>query len=249
MQNSDTMSDSPTEGSIVTKGSTVTKGSIVTSTGGPIIVTTRPGEFASKVARLEEPNNNVIRPEETSNTVTREGRHKRVPPQVTRGPSVVARKVGGNNTGPRGLSRGRREGRAQLSAVAQVVAQQAVRAVLDVHGAGPSSPQSKERQPRVSTRTHLAKAPVQQHEEQESQSARLLSVAVRPTSSELLLFVKRPCQPRPRSQRCDELPARWKTQALKDKAKSVLKEVRDAQCRQTAGSLIRLQIGEGNDKE
>ena len=213
-------------------------------------MTARPGEFASKVARLEETNNNVVRPEETINTVTREGRHKRVPPQVPRGPSVVARKVGGNTTGPRGLSRGRSKGRAQqLSAVAQVVAEQAVRAVLDVHRESPSSPQAKERQPRVSTRTHPAKAPVQQHEEQESQSARLLSVAVKPTSTELLVFVKRPCQPRPRSQRCDELPPRWKTQALRDKAKSVLKEVRDAQCRQSAGALISLQLGEGEDKE
>ena len=160
---SSAVSDFPAEGSIVTKGSTVTKGSIVTeaveepsstvtSSGGPSIMTTRPGEFASKVARLEEPNNNVIRPEETSNTVAREGRHKGVPPQVVKGPSVVARKAGGNNTGPRGLSRGCREGRAQLSAVAQVVAQQAVRAVLDAHCAGPSSPQSRGRQPRVSTR-------------------------------------------------------------------------------------------------
>ena len=233
----------------MTKGSVMAKDSIVTSPGRPIKVTARPGEYASKAARLEENNNTVVVPEETNNNVVGEGRHK-VPSQVTRSPSVVARKVGGNSSGPRVLSRGRRKGRAQqLSAVAQVVAELAVRAVLDVHHESASSPQVKERLPRVSTRTHPAKALVQQHEEQENQSARLLSVAVKPTSTELLVFVKRPCQPRPRSQRCDELPPRWKTQALRDKAKSVLKEVRDAQCRQSAGALISLQLGEGEDKE
>ena len=203
----------------------------VTRAGGSSIMAARPGESSSKVARLDEPSINVTRPEESSITVTREGRHKGVPPQVVKGPSVAAKKAEGYNTGPSGLARGGREGRAQLSAVAQVVAQQADRAGLDALCAGPSNPQSRGRQPRVPTRdgTHLAKAPVQQHEEWVSQSARILSVVVRQTSPEpRVLYVKRPCQPRPRAQRCDELPARWKTQELKDKAKAVLREVRDA---------------------
>ena len=82
--------------------------------------------------------NNMTEPVDgSSNKVTGEGRHKGVPPQVVRGPSVVAKKAGGHITGPRGLAREGGEGCAKLSAVAQVVAQQ--RAELDALSAGPSS--------------------------------------------------------------------------------------------------------------
>ena len=160
---------------------------------------------------------------------------------------VVARKVGGLS---RGLSRGLRKGRAQqLNTVAQVVAEEAVRAVLDEHHRSASSPQAGEKLPRDPTMTHLAIALKQQHVEQESQSAKLLKVAVRPTSTETLVFTKRPCQPCPRSSRCDELLPMWKTQVLRDQAKLVLKGVRDEQLRQSAGALISRQLGEGKDKE
>ena len=241
-----TEGDTVARGETVIVGSATAKDSTVTSPGRPSKVTARPGKYASKAARSEE-NNNTVVGEENNNTTVVEGRHK-VPPQVIRSPSAVARKVGGSSS--RGLSRGLRKGRAQqLNAVAQVVAEEAVRAVLDEHHGSASSPQAKERLPRDPIRTHLANAPDQQHVEQESQSAKLLKVAVKPTSTELLVFVKRPCQPRPRSTRCDELLPMWKTQALRDQAKSVLKGVRDEQLRQSAGALISLQLGEGEDNE
>ena len=98
--------------------------------------------------------------------------------------------------------------------------------------------------------THLAIALEQQHveQEQEIQPAKLLEVTVKATSSESLVYIKRPCQPRPRSSRCDELLPVWKTKALRGQAKLVLKGVRDEQLRQSAGARISLQLGEGKDK-
>ena len=203
--------------------------------------------------------NTVTEPvDRSSNKVTREGRHKGVPPQVVRGPSLVAKKAGGHITGPRGLAREGGEGCAKLSAVAQVVAQQ--RAELDALSASPSTPQIRGKPSRAPTRdgAHLAKDPSWQREEwvvgagkgEASQPAKILTVVVRQSSPEPQeLYVKRPCQPRPRALRCDDVPARWKTQELKDTAKAVLREVRDALYRQAAGSLIRLEIGKGIEKE
>ena len=246
----------PAEGATVARGETVivgrqtrqarqAQGSTMTISGRPSKVTARAGENNNSVVR-EENNNTVVR-EENNNTPVVEGRHK-VPPQVIRGPSmVVARKVGGLS---RGLSRGLRKGRAQqLNTVAQVVAEEAVRAVLDEHHRSASSPQAEEKLPRDPTMTHLAIALEQQHVEQESQSAKLLEVTVKPTSSESLVFIKRPCQPRPRSSRCDELLPTWKTKALRDQAKLVLKGVRDEQLRHSAGARISHQLGEGKDKD
>ena len=104
-----------------------------------------PSKHSKVTARVGENNNSVVQ-EENNNTVVLEGRHK-LPPLVTRGPRVVVdRKVGGLS---RGLSRELRKGRAQqLNTVAQVVAEEAVRAVLDEHHGSASSPQAKEKLPR-----------------------------------------------------------------------------------------------------
>ena len=207
-----------------------------------------PNKHIKVAARVGENNNSVVQ-EENNNTVVLEGRHK-LPPLVIRGPRVlVARKVGGLS---RGLSRGLRKGRAQqLNTVAKVVAEEAVRAVLGEQHGNASSPQAEEELPRDPTMTHLAIAPEQQHveQEQETHPAKLLEVTVKATSSESLVFIKRPCQPRPRSSRCDELLPVWKTKALRGQAKLVLKGVRDEQLRQSAGACISLQLGEGKDKD
>ena len=228
----------PAEGDTVARGETVIVGRQARQAKNSTV--TIPGRPSKVTARAEE-NNNTVGGEENNNTPVVEGRHK-VPPQVIRSPSV-ARKVGG-------LSRGLRKGRAQqLNTVAQVVAEEAVRAVLDEHHGSASSPQAEEKLPRDPTMTHLAIALEQQHVEQESQSAKLLEVTVKPTSSESLVFIKRPCQPRPRSSRCDELLPTWKTKALRDQAKLVLKGVRDEQLRHSAGARISHQLGEGKDKD
>ena len=179
-----------------------------------------PSKHSKEKARVGENNNPVVL-EENNNSVVLEGRHK-LPPLVIRGPRVVvARKVSG-------LSRGLRKGRAQqIKIVAKVVADEAVRAVLgEQHGNG-NSPQAEEEEelPRDPTMTHLAITPEQQHTEQgqETKPAKLLEVTVKATISESLVFINRPCPPRPRSSRCDELLPVWKTKALRSQAKLVLK--------------------------
>ena len=180
----------------------------------------RKDKHSKEEARVGENNNPTVL-EENNNSVAQEGRHK-LPPLVIRGPRVeVARRVSG-------LSRGLRKGRAQrIKNVAKAVADEVARAVLgEQHGNG-NSPQTEE----------------EEEQEQETKSARLLEVTVKATISKGLVFTKRPCPPRPRSARCDELLPVWKTKALRSQAKLVLKGVHDEQLRQAAGARISLQLG------
>ena len=68
------------------------------------------------------------------------GRHK-VPQQVLRGPSIVAKKAGSTITGPRNPSREVVEEVAKLSTMVRELEQQNDRAELEALAAGPSTPQ------------------------------------------------------------------------------------------------------------
>ena len=80
-------------------------------------------------------------------------------------------------------------------------------------------------------------------QELETNPASLLELTVKPTICKNLVFIKGPCPPRPRWARCDELPAAWKTKALRAQAKLILQGVTDEQLRQVAGARLSLKLG------
>ena len=190
-------------------------------------------------ASTGESMNSVVQGEVNNNVVSPEGRH-RLPPLVIRGPRVeVARRLSGAS---RGLARWPRKGRSQqIRNVARSVSEEAVRGVLGEGHGSRNGPQIKVGE----EPSQLAIIPEHRYEglELEVNPASLLELTVKSTICKNLVFIKGPPPPRPRWARCEELPAAWRTKALRAQAELILQGVTDKQLRQVAGARLSLKFG------
>ena len=192
-------------------------------------------------ASTGESTNSMVQGEVNNNVVPPEGRH-RLPPLVIRGPRVeVARRLSGAS---RGLARWPRKGRSQqIRNVARSVAEEAVQGELGEGHGSSNGPQIKvEEEPSTS---QLAIIPEHRYEGQELEvnPASHLELTVKSTIGKNLVFIKGSPPPRPRWARCEELPAAWRTKALRALAELILQGMTDEQLRRVAGAHLSLKLG------